>query len=366
LNEVLGERALAVRVAERPDSRYVGAQLVVDDDEAARVGRDAGLVEAEVIGVGPPADGGEQAAAFELVRAAAGRKRDAHALSAGAGGHLGALHREVERDALAFEDRLHLARHLGVLARDQPVAVLDNRDAHAEAAVHLRELEADVAATGDDQVLGERVERHHRRVGQHRHVGDDVRLRQHRPAADVEEDLRRGQRRAVHLDRVRPGEARLAPDEREVRGSRDPIRERLDRLADDAVLARRHFLHVDAHRPAEMDAALGRAPHDVRGAGARDERLGRDAGVVDAGASEVLALDQRGAHSRLGEAHGEERAGLAGADHDRVVRGGRRHGVSWRRPGVRRPRILVALARSRITSGSSILSLPRVDETASR
>ena len=97
------------------------------------------------------------------VRAPPAPSDDAHAAGrACAGLTAGALHREVERDALALEDRLHLARDLGVLARDQPVAVLDHRDARAEAAVHLRELEADVAAAGDDQVLGQRVERHHR------------------------------------------------------------------------------------------------------------------------------------------------------------------------------------------------------------
>ncbi len=47
----VGEGAAAVAVAERPDARHVGAQLVVDGDVAARVGRDAGLVEPEIVGV---------------------------------------------------------------------------------------------------------------------------------------------------------------------------------------------------------------------------------------------------------------------------------------------------------------------------
>ena len=59
------ERAAAVGVAERPDAGNAGAQLVVDDDVAARIEGDAGPVEAEVVGVGLAADRGKQMAAFD-------------------------------------------------------------------------------------------------------------------------------------------------------------------------------------------------------------------------------------------------------------------------------------------------------------
>ena len=160
----------------------------------------------------------------------------------------------------ALEDRLHLARDLGVLARDQPVAVLEHRDARAEAPVHLRELEADVAAAGDDQVLGQRVERHHRDVGQDRHVADAVPGRQHRPAADVDEDLRRLERLAVDLDRVRRAEAGVAAHQRQVRRRREPLADAFDRVGDDAVLARLDGLHVDMERAVDANAVLAGAP----------------------------------------------------------------------------------------------------------
>ena len=38
------------------------------------------------------------------------------------------------------------------------LAVFDDGDVRAEAPVHLRDLEADVAAADDDQVLGQHVE----------------------------------------------------------------------------------------------------------------------------------------------------------------------------------------------------------------
>ena len=50
------ERALPVAIAERPDPRHARSQLVVHDDVAAVVSRDAGLVEPEVVGVGTAAD----------------------------------------------------------------------------------------------------------------------------------------------------------------------------------------------------------------------------------------------------------------------------------------------------------------------
>ena len=44
-------------------------------------------------------------------------------------------------------------RDFFVLARDEARALLDDRHLRAEAAVHLRELQPDVAAADDDQVL---------------------------------------------------------------------------------------------------------------------------------------------------------------------------------------------------------------------
>ena len=58
---------------------------------------------------------------------------------------------------------------------------------------------------------------------------------------------------------------------------------------------------------------------DVRRPRARDQRLGRDAAVVDARAADQLALDDRGLAAGLGEPHGERGACLPGADDDGVV-----------------------------------------------
>ena len=62
----MGESALAVAVAERPDAGHARAQLVVDRDIAARVGFDAGSVEAEIVRIGAPTDGQQNMRADDL------------------------------------------------------------------------------------------------------------------------------------------------------------------------------------------------------------------------------------------------------------------------------------------------------------
>ena len=60
------ERALAVAVAQRPDPRNVGAQLIINGDVAMRVDRDTGLVEPEIVGVRPTPDRDQKMRAFDL------------------------------------------------------------------------------------------------------------------------------------------------------------------------------------------------------------------------------------------------------------------------------------------------------------
>ena len=60
-------------------------------------------------------------------------------------------------------------------------------------------------------------------------------------------------------------------------------------------------------------------------ANATEPCLGRNAPVVDAGAADELALDDRSLASGIAEPHRERRAGLSGADDDRVE--GLRHEV---------------------------------------
>ena len=56
-------------------------------------------------------------------------------------------------NAILAQDLGHLVGDIGVLAREQPRAALDDRDPRAEAAEHLGELQPDIAATEHQQML---------------------------------------------------------------------------------------------------------------------------------------------------------------------------------------------------------------------
>ena len=103
--------------------------------------------------------------------------------------HAEALGVEPHFQAFRFQDLLHRLRDVFVLAADEPRAHLDDRNAAAEAPVHLAELEADVAAADEQEMLRHEVDVHHRDVGEVGHLIEAGHLGHQRPAADVDEDL---------------------------------------------------------------------------------------------------------------------------------------------------------------------------------
>ena len=88
-------------------------------------------------------------------------RRDGDALGAGA-----------DLNAFAHENVLDRLRHICVFATDQTRRLLDDGHCRAEPPMHLRELEADVAAAHDHQVLRRPVQRQDRGVGEIGHLAD--------------------------------------------------------------------------------------------------------------------------------------------------------------------------------------------------
>jgi hypothetical protein len=111
-----------------------------------------------------------------------------------------ALRLQPEGDAFAFEHRLDRRRDFRILARDDARRHLDHGDAAAEAPVHLRELEADVAAADDDQVLRQKIDVHHPGAREKRHFSDAFPLGYRRTAARIDEDFRGFEHSAVDAD----------------------------------------------------------------------------------------------------------------------------------------------------------------------
>src|SRR5262249_34552613 len=123
---------------------------------------------------------------------------------------------------------------------------------------------------------------------------------------------------AIDVHHARALEASVAFDHGNVRGPAEPAFDAVRGLRYNFVLARLHSWHVDPDSSIHDDAVHGRIARYPRCASARDQRLGRNAADVDAGAAEALALDDRGLAARSGQADGQCGPGLATADHDRV------------------------------------------------
>ena len=73
---------------------------------------------------------------------------------------------EPDVDAFALQDFLDGRRHIFILALNQARPHLDDRDLASESPEHLPELQPDIAAAHDDQMLGKKIDVHHRAVGE--------------------------------------------------------------------------------------------------------------------------------------------------------------------------------------------------------
>ncbi len=224
---------------------------------------------------------------------------------------------QFEAHALGLEDRADAVGHVLILARQQARRTLHHRHGGAEPPHQLRELQSDVAAADDHQVLGHRVQFHHRHVVQRRHRVDARQLRAHRAPADVEEDARRAQAPAASLERGRADETGVADDHLGAFQAAHPGLDAVARPGDDGVLARHHARHVHA-QVRDVEAELGAALRKPDSASAGHQRLRRNAADVDAGAAEVVALDHGRLQPFAAAACGDRRPGLTGADDDGV------------------------------------------------
>jgi hypothetical protein len=114
-----------------------------------------------------------------------------------------------------------------------------------------------------------------------------------------------------------PDEAGIADDDLGALQAAHPGLDALARLRDDGVLARHHTGHVHA-QVRHVEAELGPALSQPDGARAGHQRLGRHTAHVDAGAAEVVPLDDGRLQPFATAACGDGRPGLAGADDDGV------------------------------------------------
>ena len=313
---------------------------------AARVELDARALEAEALDVRRPADADQDLVDGERL-VPRSHAQTCSTFSSPLRSTFRRLAPSTQLDAVARERPLHDLRGVGVLAReDAAAAISSRRHPRAEALEGLGQLAAD--RTGADHgeprgPLGQLEDGLVREVAGLREPRD---RRRGGAGAGRDHRLLEAQLRAVHLDGVRPAEARLAE-------------EHVD--AELVAIARRRVLVADAradaahalHGRAEVGQPLvGHAepelpgrPRLVHPARRADHGLRRHAADVQAVAAHQVPLDERDPGARLAAPATLTRPGGSGADHDEVVaaRGRRVHPVGG--VDVRDERFVVRVVR---------------------
>jgi hypothetical protein len=99
------------------------------------------------------------------------------------------------------------------------------------------------------------------------------------------EDAFGGDERITDLNLVRRDKAAMALIDRAIRQAPQALLYTHARLPGNPILSGFYPRHVDMHRTFESDPELARSAHDMRRVSTGDQRFGRDAAGVDAGAA---------------------------------------------------------------------------------
>ena len=300
----VSEQRCARDVADREHSRNLRATLRVDGEEAALVGCETGRGEVEFRGDGTAADGDERHLEFARFVFAAGELARDHGFHAG-GGLLERRDLRGKRDlnALLLEDPAHRLGDLEVGSGQNLRQHFDHQHLRTETRVDGGKLEADDAATDDQQRLRNFVETHGV-------VGVDDRLAVARPGFDVDRRAAgRDHDRVLGFPRFASAVALLEADDfgrnerRFAVGELNVIRfeERLDAFdvrAHDVAGKFRNARPVDfGSRNGQTDlirfADVTRDFADVK------QRLGRDAAPVEADSADFVAVEADDAFAEL-------------------------------------------------------------------
>jgi hypothetical protein len=230
---------------------------------------------------------------------------------------------QKNRDAVLFQDRRNLLCNIGVLVPQQLVGALDDRDAAAETLKKLSELQANISATQNNQLLGHGGQFHNRCAVEKRNVSQSINRGHSGTAAGINEDAfgREAPLLAVFefdLKRFEAGKGSLAIDQIEILRLRDASLVSPAKLLHDIPLALADTLLIDGDT-AGVHAVVGGAMSEIGDPPAGDDCLRRRAALVNAGSSDVLAFHQRGAPSSLGQRLTQRCPALAGTNDDGLV-----------------------------------------------
>src|SRR5918996_2336266 len=155
----MSEGSSPVAIAQGVDARHIGAELIIHPDVTALIDGDACVFQTEVTRVRHPAHGEKHVRADDCLVAAAAIDIDGYLVATFFQGD--AFSARADMDAFVFEYCPDGFGHVFVFTLNQARPHLDDRDLAAKAAVHLSELQTNIAAANDDQMLGQKVHCHH-------------------------------------------------------------------------------------------------------------------------------------------------------------------------------------------------------------
>ena len=185
----VGELGAARALAHCPYARRRGGKAYVNRD-VARLGQlHPGLLQPDTAGVRRTADADKQVSPFDNAFAVRPLRDDVH-VAAGFSFDAPDLCLEVNGDPLVVEELEYRRPNVGVFAAGQLLPVIDDGHTRAEAAHGLRQLQPDIAAADDDQMLRQAVEVEQFNVG-------------HRPGGSKTGNVRQGREGAKAIGGVR-------------------------------------------------------------------------------------------------------------------------------------------------------------------
>src|SRR2546426_10492544 len=138
--------------------------------------------------------------------------------------------------------------------------------------------------------------------------------------ADIDEEPICFEHFIADTNLMRVFKARMAFIDRQLLSALQPLFYAFAGATYHSVFALFDFLHINSDRAVDHHAILRGASRDMSCARACDQRLRRDAAVVDTGATEPLTLDDRHFHSCACQPDRERWSRLPSANDDRVIR----------------------------------------------
>ena len=292
-------------IADGINARHIGFVMRVGDDAAAFVQRNAHLVQAQTVGIGPPSDGDQHDIGFDhgLVAARGGLDRDGQAGLLFL--HARNLGGKLEGNALLGEDALKRFGDFQVDSRRDAVEEFDHRHIAAQTFPDRTQFQSDHARADDQKPLGHLFQRDGTGGGNDLLFVDGHTRQRRDVGAGGDDDVLGGEaaQRAVlalYFHLTRSGDAGFADNRFGFVLAKKKL-DALGELAHHLVLLRHHRRQIEFDL--RLDADTGEiAMRFMEAFAGMQQRLGRDAADIEAGAAECAALvDARRREAKLAQ-----------------------------------------------------------------